>query len=819
MQQPRGPATLCIKAKEIDALYDALGKIQRAFAAAAIPWTLTGGSALGAVRSASILFCDDDIDLAVLGREHFERARRALRAIPGLRHAPAGGRNGLCWDRVRPEASPGVWVDVFLLVEYASLDALREAVASKRNGSPQDGAVVAAAVAPCAALPADAWPLWHFGEIEARGAGLAIQKWPGEFVTRPELPFRGGGHAFGPLADVPLPPRPLSYLVRAFGDDCLAVYYVDREHEQYRTGNAAGAPPRREKTALAPELYRPVMPSRRDARVRSDHGLPRLRAKVAAMAATEGLEAPPRLPPPRLLVVSNGPVAEAWERDAGHGRYALGWGAPIRAADVVRAAAGYEAVVCATETVCANDLEPLRRACEKAGVGCRVVGERGDRTPDGDDDPEARGFRRWCRAAVAGPWYAPAGVAGDLDAPGFLRGRVVLAARRAVLASGVRATPPKRPLVVLAAGVGSRLRASANVTLPKCCVDVGGRSIFERMAGNAAAAGVEAVVVVVGFRRDVVEAHVEAACAKLGIEATFVVNDDYASTNTCKSLLAALRAAPSLLDGFLLADGDLVCDAEVFDRVARFPGSCAAVARPSPLAASSEDAEAVRCLTNARHQITKIGKAIGPGSVGECVGLYGVSGSAVAGARLPFFLDASEASEYYEDSFDRALRAGGPRRLDMVALDVTGFACVEVDDGEDLAAAVGAVGVVAPPVVDGVAVADLPAAEAAAEDAVAPAAAVPETARHPEDGRVTPCEGPGAEDALPAADDVETVALPEAERLDYARMKEELEAMKRTNADARALFRGLEIDDIDADLDALAGRPPAGDAAPAWNTR
>ena len=66
MQQPRGPATLCIKAKEIDALYDALGKIQRAFAAAAIPWTLTGGSALGAVRSASILFCDDDIDLARL---------------------------------------------------------------------------------------------------------------------------------------------------------------------------------------------------------------------------------------------------------------------------------------------------------------------------------------------------------------------------------------------------------------------------------------------------------------------------------------------------------------------------------------------------------------------------------------------------------------------------------------------------------------------------------------------------------------------------------------------------------------------------------
>ena len=127
---PKGPEPLCLGSKEVDALYDALALIQSAFESAGIPWTLTGGSALGAVRSESILFCDDDIDLAIIGREHLERARGVLRSIPGLQHAAAGGRNGLCWDRVRPEASPGVWVDVFLLVEYASLDALREAVAT-----------------------------------------------------------------------------------------------------------------------------------------------------------------------------------------------------------------------------------------------------------------------------------------------------------------------------------------------------------------------------------------------------------------------------------------------------------------------------------------------------------------------------------------------------------------------------------------------------------------------------------------------------------------------------------------------------------------
>ena len=285
--QPRGPTPVCIAGKEVDALYDALGLIQAAFAAAEIPWVLTGGSALGAVRSESILFCDDDIDLAVVGRCHLERARAALRGLPGLRHAAAGGRNGLCWDRVRPAAAPGVWVDVFLLVEYGTLADLRAAVSRKRNGAPQDEAVVAAAIAPCAALADDDWPVWHFGEIEDRGAGLAIQKWPGEFVTRRELPFRAGGHAFGPLRDCPLPPRPLTYLVRAFGQDCLSVYYVDAEHGARRRGlDATTVATEKVKTPLTPDLYEPVMPTRRAARVASGHGLPALRAKVAAMAGT-----------------------------------------------------------------------------------------------------------------------------------------------------------------------------------------------------------------------------------------------------------------------------------------------------------------------------------------------------------------------------------------------------------------------------------------------------------------------------------------------------------------------------------------------------
>ena len=53
-----------------------------------------------------------------------------------------------------------------LAFRYGSLEDLRAAVATKRNGAPQDPRIVADATAFCAALPEDAWPLWRGGGAE-----------------------------------------------------------------------------------------------------------------------------------------------------------------------------------------------------------------------------------------------------------------------------------------------------------------------------------------------------------------------------------------------------------------------------------------------------------------------------------------------------------------------------------------------------------------------------------------------------------------------------------------------------------------------------
>ena len=57
------------------------GGCKRRSKARTCPWTLTGGSALGAIRSESILFCDDDIDIAIIGRPNVGKARGALKAL------------------------------------------------------------------------------------------------------------------------------------------------------------------------------------------------------------------------------------------------------------------------------------------------------------------------------------------------------------------------------------------------------------------------------------------------------------------------------------------------------------------------------------------------------------------------------------------------------------------------------------------------------------------------------------------------------------------------------------------------------------------
>jgi choline kinase len=119
--------------------------------------------------------------------------------------------------------------------------------------------------------------------------------------------------------------------------------------------------------------------------------------------------------------------------------------------------------------------------------------------------------------------------------------------------------------VILAAGRGSRL-GPLGASLPKCLVEVGGRSLVEHQLGALRELGVRRVVVVVGFRADAVR-------ARLGTRVSYVENTRFADTNSLYSLALAREAVAG---PFMLLNSDTLAHPLVYRRVAEQEGSALA---------------------------------------------------------------------------------------------------------------------------------------------------------------------------------------------------------------------------------------------------
>ena len=93
-------------------------------------------------------------------------------------------------------------------------------------------------------------------------------------------------------------------------------------------------------------------------------------------------------------------------------------------------------------------------------------------------------------------------------------------------------------LVVLAGGMGSRLRSEAS---PKPLVELGGLSLVERALAGARQAGFDEVVVVTGHRADQIDRHVLEVSRRRGIVVTVVRNERYREGNGLSALAARDR--------------------------------------------------------------------------------------------------------------------------------------------------------------------------------------------------------------------------------------------------------------------------------------
>ena len=209
-------------------------------------------------------------------------------------------------------------------------------------------------------------------------------------------------------------------------------------------------------------------------------------------------------------------------------------------------------------------------------------------------------------------------------------------------------------VVILAAGMGTRLGRPH----PKPLTPIAdGRSILRQQLDHLRATfGADAhITIVVGFKMDLI---MEAAAS----DAAFVYNELYDQTNTCKSLLKALRLAPP--GGVLWLNGDVVFVPGLLDELRKHVDAGRTFVAVNTASVADEE---VKYTLSADGYIDELSKTV-VGGLGEAVGI-----NYVAADDRPVLiehLDACADQDYFERGIETAIARDGIR---VSAVDISSY--------------------------------------------------------------------------------------------------------------------------------------------------
>ena len=228
--------------------------------------------------------------------------------------------------------------------------------------------------------------------------------------------------------------------------------------------------------------------------------------------------------------------------------------------------------------------------------------------------------------------------------------------------------------IILSAGKGSRL-LPLTAERPKCLIELSGRSLLEWQLDALREAGVSDIVVVTGFRDDLVDS---VAARREGVRTLF--NPFY---HVADNLGSVWMARAELDRDTLLLNGDTLVSPRLLERVLE--------ARTGPIAVTvdekeSYDSDDMKVLRDG-DRLLRIGKALEPGQYNaESIGLL-----AFRGEGPDLFARQVEAMMRQPDGtrrwYLRAIDALASAGADVRTVSIKGEEWQEVDFPDDLEAA------------------------------------------------------------------------------------------------------------------------------------
>ncbi len=228
--------------------------------------------------------------------------------------------------------------------------------------------------------------------------------------------------------------------------------------------------------------------------------------------------------------------------------------------------------------------------------------------------------------------------------------------------------------IILAAGVGKRLW-SLTQHRPKPLIEVGGRTLLARSVEALAGMGIKQAVLVVGYRREMIQAAVgSGAC---GVEVRYLVNEAYHRG----SISSLWEARSEFNQDVVIMDADVLFHREILRRLINSPHRTA-LCLDETVTQQGEECMAVVC----GDRVVALSKRMPDryDLAGEGVGFLKVHGADLDGLResVRAHVDRGEWDMEYEDAladFFSRVKVGFER--------VGGLPWIEIDFPEDVARA------------------------------------------------------------------------------------------------------------------------------------
>lgn len=227
--------------------------------------------------------------------------------------------------------------------------------------------------------------------------------------------------------------------------------------------------------------------------------------------------------------------------------------------------------------------------------------------------------------------------------------------------------------IVLCAGRGNRLRPLTD-DRPKCLLSFGGQTILGCCLESMQAAGIRDVVLVTGYRKELIEGFIREKSIE---DVIYVHNDRYEITNTAASLNLALKVID---DDFVLINGDVLFALEILVDLIRHPAPHCVVIDTT----ISLDHEEIKVIAR-NGRVEKISKELDPKlSLGEAIGLYKVGRELIPDLVRIFdrLEQRGEFHHFFEKGFERICEDGGDGRSFALS-STSGRPWVEIDTHED----------------------------------------------------------------------------------------------------------------------------------------